>query len=265
MWFARQTSTTALFCPSSYTIPTQLSTESRCRNIWDTNSSRIHKNHLGRCCQLAKSGARTSKFDDQGENADQRNQYQRDQAQDAPGRQNIGFDISQIQGEGESGNGRAQQPDGRFDSRLPESCQNKKRGVSQHADAAHRNPHNARVFAAVHDIATELLADIAELRRRLRVVALERYRRYDHPRQRENCDQQKEDSIAARQPRLRLRRSVRGSAHGRLHPVLSLRAPSDKTPSFGGSVPNCQLGNSFAPAILHSGANSFESLIAHST
>src|ERR1700680_578477 len=54
-------------------------------------------------------------------------------------------------------------------------------------------------------------------------------------------------------------------AHGRLHPVLSLKASRDRTPSFGGSIPNCQLGNNLTPATLHSVASSFEPLIAHST
>src|SRR5215469_6050149 len=109
------------------------------------------------------------------------------------------------------------------------------------------------MLAAIYDVAAEFLAEIAIGRVRLGVVALKSNCRIDDPGQRQNSDGDEQDATP-----------VGRICHGKLHPVLSLRACKESTPSLGGSDPNCQLGNSLTPAALHSGAISREPLIAHS-
>ena len=102
--------------------------------------------------------------------------------------------------------------------RLPEGRKHEQRGVSGNADPGDRNPLDGRILAAVHDVATEFLAEIAEAGRGLRVVALQRDRGHDHTRQRQDAMSRKENRVA----------NGRESRHGRLHPVLSLKASRDK-------------------------------------
>src|SRR5436309_2630046 len=77
---------------------------------------------------------------------------------------------------------------------------------------------------------------------RSREVTLQCHSRIDYSCRRKNRDQQEQYA------------SARELVHGRLHPVLSLSSCNEKTPSFGASAPNCQAGNSFTPAPLHSDA-----------
>src|SRR5262249_27370404 len=122
-------------------------------------------------------------------------------------------------------------------------------------DPGHRNTCHGRILAAIDDVTTEFLAEVAEVRVRLRIVTLQTDRRIDHAGEGQNRNNQEKDAVTRR-----------GFGHGRLHPVLSLKASTEIPPSLVCSPANCQLGNNFTPAALHAGASSPGlSLIAHST